>query len=95
MELISISDVIEFLCDHETAGDDFCGFFDVNIWEDDIDDLNNKLDPDTVLDWVSDHKQLSRDFLTYAAYMDASDVEKMPFEAVVNTLAERMGLIHH
>lgn len=95
MDLISISDVIEFLCEHETAGEDFCGFFDVDIWEDDIDDLNNKLDPDSVLDWLSDHKQLCRDFLIHAAYMDASDVEKMSFETVVDMLAERMGLIHH
>lgn len=95
MDLISVTDVIEFLCDHETAGNDFCGFFDVDIWEDDIDDLNNRLDPDAVLDWLSDHKQLCRDFLTYAAYMDASDVEKMTYEAVVDNLAQRMGLIHH
>lgn len=95
MELISVTDVIEFLCDHETAGDDFCGFFDVDIWEDDIDDLNNRLDPDAILDWLSDHKQLCRDFLTYAAYMDASVVEKMPYEAVVENLAQRMGLIHY
>lgn len=95
MEYLTVSDVIEFLCDHEYAGEDFCDFFDVDIWEDDVDELNNRLEADKVLSWVLDHEQLARDLMLYLSDLSEEAVMALKFSDIEEMLAERMGIIHY
>lgn len=95
MEYLTIADIIEFLCDHEYAGEDFCDFFGVDIWEDDIDELNNRLEPEKVLSWVLDHEQLARDLMLYLSDATEEIIMSLKFSDVKEMMAERMGIIYY
>ena len=93
MEYITVADVIEFLCDHEYAGEDFSNFFGVDIWEDDIDDLNNRLEASKVFDWIMDHEVLARDLLMYLSDMSEAVVGSVTMETIAEILSERLGIL--
>lgn len=87
MPQITFEEIIEWLCDHETAGEDFNDFFDVDIWEDDIDILQKELSTEDVISWITDHEQLSRDLLIHYTELDEHAIEIMRFSDVCDILA--------
>ena len=61
MNTTIVTNIVDWLADHETAWEDCCNYFGVDP---DSEELYN-VDKDELLDWVSEHKQLSSDLLRH------------------------------
>ena len=61
MNTTIVTNIVDWLADHETAWEDCCNYFGVDP---DSEELYT-VDKDELLDWVSEHKQLSSDLLRH------------------------------
>lgn len=83
--IVRKDDFIEWLAEHETALDDFCSYFELDL---DDEDFCDKVDLEEAISWLQDHETLSTDFLTHFAYMDADDVARMTHESICDKIDE-------
>lgn len=93
MKVMNIESIIHFLCNHEHAGDDFCDFFDVDIWEESAKTLNDRLEPNKVVNWLLDHQLLARDALIYLSDLSEEEVMAMTPEQLEEAYAEGFSII--
>ena len=82
---VTKDDFIEWLAEHETAFEDFCSYFDLDI---DDENFSDNIDLDETIYWLTDHETLSEDFVTHFAYMDADDVAHMTHESICDKIEE-------
>lgn len=61
----TFSALVNFLCNHQTAADNFSEFFKIDIFNVNIEDLATSLDRHEVASWISDREELAKDLLIH------------------------------